>query len=272
MGRELILKMKIMKNIYLIIIGLALAMSSCDQENIGTIYDPGAPYVAFSTEVVPENILSAENNFSVNVQLVRSELSGTETAEVQLEMNDDIAGVFELESNTVTFEDGEGISYAKIVPVVNPSLIDVTKTYEFNLTLVGDNVSELYNQTTYKAFFSLTFKPFGTGTFSSEFFDGDWTVEVEKAEEADVFRIIDCYTDGYNITFSVDNENNIRYSTQETGYEDPDYGMVSLAMPDSEGSYYYSEPYKEGDSYYLLGRMLVDAGSYGHWYEVLTMN
>lgn len=261
-----------MKNIYLIIIGLALALYSCDQENMGTIYEPGSPYVAFSSEVVAENILSAENNYSVNVQLVRSELSGTETAEVQLEMNDDIAGVFELESNTVTFEEGKGTAYVKIVPLVNPSLIDVTKTYEFNLTLVGDNASELYNKTRYRAFFSLTFEPFGTGTFSSELFGDDWPVEIEKAEEVDVYRIIDCYVEGYDITFSVDNENNIRYSTQEIGYVDPDYGMLSLAMPDAEGSYYYSEPYKEGNSYYLLGRILDEDGSWGHWYEVLIMD
>jgi len=261
-----------MKHTYLILILFTMALFSCDQENMGTLYEPEAPYMAFSSPVVSGNVLSAENNYSVHVQLVRSNLSGPATTTVSLEMNANIEGVFDLESNTVTFEDGKGTAYVKIVPVINPSLIDITKTYKFSLKLVGDNASELYNETTYRASFSLTFKPFGTGVFSSEFFETDWDVEVEKAEEADVFRILNCYAEGYNITFSVDSENNIRYSTQETGYEDPDYGMVSLAMPDSEGSYYYSEPYREGNSYFLLGRMIVDAGSYGHWYEVLTMN
>jgi hypothetical protein len=263
-----------MKNIYLIIIALALALFSCDQENMGTIYDPGSPYVAFSSEIVPENILSANNNFSVSVQIVRSDLSATTTANVELEMNEDINGVFALESNSVTFEDGKGTANVKIIPVVDAALIDVSKTYEFNLTLVGDNVSEFYNETTYRAFFSLTFKPFSTGTFSSEFFGADWPVEIEKAEEAEVYRIIDCYVEGYNIIFSVDNDNNIRYSTQEIGYEDPDYGMVSINMPDSEepDSYYMGEPYREENSFFLLGRFTVEAGSYGHWYEVLTIN
>lgn len=251
---------------------MALALFSCDQENMGTIYEPGSPYVAFSSEIVPENILSAENNFSVSVQIVRSDLTGATTANVELEMNDDINGVFALESNSVTFEDGKGTANVKIIPVIDAALIDVSKTYEFNLTLDGDNVSEFYNETTYRAFFSLTFKPFGTGTFSSELFGDDWPVEIEKAEEAEVYRIIDCYVEGYDITFSVDNENNIRYSTQEIGYVDPDYGMLSLAMPDAEGSYYYSEPYKEGNSYYLIGRILDEDGSWGHWYEVLTIN
>lgn len=261
-----------MKHTYLILILFTMALFSCDQENLGTLYEPEAPYVAFSSPVVSGNVLSAENNYSVNVQLVRSDLSAAATANVELEMNEDIEGVFDLESNTVTFEDGKGTAYVKVVPVINPSLIDITKTYKFSLKLVGDNASELYNETTYRASFSLKFKPFGSGVFSSEFFETDWTVEVEKAEEAEVYKILNCYAEGYNITFSVDSENNIRYSTQETGYEDPDYGMVSLAMPDSEGSYYYSEPYREGNSYFLLGRMIVDAGSFGHWYEVLTMN
>ena len=260
-----------MKNIYLILFLLVLALVSCDQENMGTIYEPGSSYVAFSSSIVPENLLTAENNYSVSVQIVRSDASAA-SATVELEMNDDIQDIFNLESTTITFQDGENVAYAKIVPLVNPSLIDVSKTYEFNLTLVGDNASEFYNETTYRAFFLLTFKPYTTGTFSSEFFGADWPVEIEKAEEADVFRIIDCYVEGYDITFSVDSENNVRYSTQEIGYVDPDYGMVSLAMPDSEGSYYYSEPYKEGNSYYLLGRMLVEAGSYGHWYEFVTMD
>jgi hypothetical protein len=261
-----------MKHTYLILILFAVSLFSCDQENMGTLYEPDAPYVAFSSPVVSGNVLSAENDYSVNVQLFVQTYLPQTTAGVELEMNEDIEGVFDLESSSVTFDEGKGTAYANIVPVINPSLIDVTKTYEFSLTLVGDNASEFYNQTTYRASFSLTFQPFGTGTFSSEFLENDWNVEVEKAEEAEVYRILDCYGEGYNITFSVDNENNIRYSTQQTGYEDEDYGMVSLAMPDPEGSYYYSEPYREGNSYFLLGRMIVDAGSFGHWYEVLTMN
>ena len=107
---------------------------------MGAIYEPGNVYVAFSSPVVPENILSAEGNFSVNVQIVRSVATMPTTAEVVLEMNDDIEGVFALESNTVTFGDGEEIAYVKIIPIVAPSFIDPTKSYVFNLTLIGDNV------------------------------------------------------------------------------------------------------------------------------------
>ncbi|QIA09370.1 hypothetical protein [Draconibacterium halophilum] len=237
------------------------------------MYEPEMSYVAFSSSIVPENILSAENNYSVSVQIARSNIDEQTSAQVSLEMNDNIEGLFGLESTSVTFAEGEGKAYAKIVPLVDISQIDVSKVYEFKLNLLGDNVSEFYSQTTYRASFLLTFESIGTGTLSSEFFGNETTVQLEKALEADVYKIIDCYTEGYTISFSVDNDNNIFYATQQTGYEDPDYGMVSLEMPDSEepDSYYMGEPYRDGNTFYLLGRFTVEAGSYGHWYEVLTL-
>ncbi|AHW61578.1 hypothetical protein SAMN05444285_11778 [Draconibacterium orientale] len=261
-----------MKKIQLALLVFVLSLAACDQDNIGELYETDA-YVAFSTEIVPANILTAENNYSVNVQIARSNLNAPTTAQVSLEMNENIEGVFDLESTSVSFAEGEGTAYAKIVPLVDISQIDVSKVYEFNLTLTGDNVSEFYSQTTYRASFLLTFEPVGTGTFSSEFRENEWTVQVEKALEADVYKIIDCYAEGYDIMFSVDAENNVFYATQLTGYIDPDYGMVTLEMPDSEepDSYYMGEPYRNGNTIYLLGRFTVDAGSYGHWYEVLTL-
>ncbi|MCA1759725.1 MAG: hypothetical protein LC658_08130, partial [Bacteroidales bacterium] len=150
-----------MKHTYLILILFAMALFSCGQENMGTLYEPDAPYVAFSSPVVSGNVLSAENGFSVRVQLVRSDLSGAATATVSLEMNENIEGVFDLESNSVTFEDGKGIAYLKIVPQVEPGQIDPTKNYVFNLTLTGDNASGLYNKTSYRASFRYT--SIGTG-------------------------------------------------------------------------------------------------------------
>ena len=251
-----------------------MTLVACDQENIGTLYEPGGNYFAFSTSIVPDNVLSAENNYSVMVQIVRSDLKGTATAEVSLEMNANIDGVFALESSSVSFADGEGIAYAKIVPVVDLSMIDLSKIYEFKLTLPGENVSELYNESTYRASFQLTFEPFGTGTYSSEFFGGEWSVEIEKAAEAEVYKIVDCFAEGYDITFSVDANNNVFYSSQKTGYVDDEYGMVTMGMPDAEepDSYYMGEPYREGNTFYFLSRFTVEAGSYGHWYEFLTLN
>lgn len=217
-----------MKNKFLILIVMAVAVVSCDQENIGTLYEPENSYVAFSSSVVPENILSAENNFSVNVQIVRSDLITPTTAEVTLEMNDDIDGVFKLESNSVTFQEGKGVAYAKIVPMVDAAQIDPTKSYTFKLILTGDNVSDFYGQTTYKASFKYT--PIGEGTFTSEFYEDEWTVEIEKLEVGNIvlYKARALYESGYDITIIVDGEN-VTVNGQPAWYYDDEYGEVYIS-------------------------------------------
>jgi len=228
MGRKLNLKTNNMKNIYIILIALALALVSCDQENMGALYEPEVPYVAFSSPIVPANVLSADNNFSVSVQIVRSSLTTATTATVELEMNDNINGVFELESNSVTFENGKGEAYIKIVPIVDAALIDPTKTYVFNLTLTGDNVSELFNQTTYKASFQYT--PIGSGIFTSAFFGDEWSVDIEKLEVGDItlYKVKGLYESGYDITIIV-NGGEVTIEDQPAWFYDSDYGDVYIS-------------------------------------------
>ncbi len=217
-----------MKNILTILIIITIALTSCDQENIGTIYEPGNSYVAFSSPVVAENFLSAENNFSVSVQIVRSNLEEPTTANVSLEMNSDIEGVFALESNTVTFNVGEGKAYAKIVPAIAPASIDPTKTYKFNLTLTGDNVSELFNTTAYSATIKLDYLEIGAGNFVSPFFEDEWPVNLLKADLGNniiLYKALSLYEDGYDIIIVVNGEN-VKVAGQPAWYYDDEYGAV----------------------------------------------
>ncbi len=217
-----------MKKLYLLLAIFALALASCDQDNIGAIYEPEQAYFAFSTSVVPQNFLTAENNYSVSVQVVRSSLSGTATANVSLEMNDDIEGFFDLESSTVTFSEGQGTAYVKIVPIVATDLINPAKMYKFKLTLTGDNVSELYNTTTYTALFNIEYSPAGTGEFNSEFFGDVWPVDILKADlgnDLTVYKAIDLYESGYDIVIVVSGEN-VTVAGQAAWYYDDEYGEV----------------------------------------------
>jgi hypothetical protein len=217
-----------MKKIYLLFILFALVLAACDQDNIGTIYEPAEPYFAFSTAVVPQNFLSAENNYSVSVQVVRSSLSGQATANVSLEMNADIEGVFDLESTTVNFADGESKAYVKVVPVIAPALINPAKMYKFKLTLTDDNVSELYHTTTYTALFNIEYMPAGTGEFNSEFFGDVWPVELLKAElgnDLTVYKAIDLYDYDYDIVIVVSG-GNVTVANQAAWYYDDEYGEV----------------------------------------------
>jgi hypothetical protein len=217
-----------MKNTFLILFALAVLITSCDQENIGTVYDPGAPYVAFSSPVVSNNILTSENNFSVNVQIVRSDLNTSTTAEVSLEMNDNIDGVFALENSTITFDEGKAEAYVNIIPVVGPSEIDPTKSYVFKLTITSDNASELYNTTTYKASFKYT--PIGTGNFVSSFDESEWPVDIEKLEVGDItlYKAKGLYESGYDVTIIVEG-NNVTINEQPAWFYDNDYGDVFIA-------------------------------------------
>lgn len=220
-----------MKKLYFILLILGLAIVSCDQDNIGEIYKPESPYVAFSSSVVPQNFLTADNNYSVMVQIVRSDLSGQATANVTLEMNDDIEGVFDLESTTVSFADGQAKAYAKVVPVIAPDKINPAKTYKFRLTLTGDNVSELYNTTTYTALFNIDYQNAGTGNFSSEFFEDAWSVDLMKADlgnDLTVYKAIGLYEDGYDIVIVVSG-GNVTVAGQAAWYYDDDYGEVFVS-------------------------------------------
>ncbi len=249
-----------MKNIFIIILGLAVALFSCDQENMGTLYEPESPYVSFSSSVVSGNVLSTENGFSVNVQLVRSDLSTAASAEVALEMNEDIEGVFDLESTTVSFEEGKGKAYVKIVPTVDPSSIDPTKTYVFNLTITSENASELYNTTTYKASFKYT--PIGTGNFQSEFFETSWAVEIEKLEVGNkvLYKAKNLYETGYNITIVTEGEN-VTVNLQTAWYHG-DYGDIYVAGSGTVSGKVITM---------VLDHHVPELGSFGEYTEVLTL-
>lgn len=250
-----------MKRILLISIVLTLILASCDQKNTGTIYQPEKPYVAFVSSIVPENILSADNNFSVKVPIVRSDLTTPTTAEVVLEMNDNIDGVFALESSSVTFADGEGTAYVNIVPVVDASQIDPTKTYVFNLTLIGDNVSQFFGETTYKA--SFKYIPIGTGNFASEFYGEEWPVELEKLEvgSTTLYKAKNLYEDGYNITIVVNGEN-ITIQPQAAWFYDSENGDTFIRGSGTISGKVLTMTIE----HYVPG-----LGSYGDYTEVLTL-
>lgn len=250
-----------MKRIIIIPFILALLLTSCDQENIGTLYEPNSPYVAFASSVVPDNVLSTDNNFSVSCVLVRSELSGSMTATVELEMNDDIEGIFALESNSVSFEDGEGTAYAKIVPLVSANQLDPTKTYVFKLTISSDNASELYNTATYKA--SFKFDYVGTADFSSELFEQEWQVEVYKlvVGSKTLYKLKELYDVGTDVTVFV--EDNIITIEDQIGWYsnsyESDVHIVGQGTMSGKVMTMTIEHY------------IPDLGSYGEYSEILTL-
>ena len=95
------------------ILGLALiaaGLTSCDQENVGAIYEPKVANVSFMNG--EQNKLTDQTSIEVPVALSRAMTNGEYTANVTLtEASEGVS----LKSNQVTFANGQGIAYATVV-------------------------------------------------------------------------------------------------------------------------------------------------------------
>ena len=124
----------------------------------------------------------------------------------------------------------------KIVVPVYRGTTQGTSTLELTFT-PAEGTEELFtlDSITVKAQRKLTFNSIGTGTFTSNIFGESWPQVIEKAVEADVYRLPDCYVEGYPIIFSTDANGEIdNIAIQETGYKDDTYGMTSLYCTGTE--------------------------------------
>lgn len=110
----------------------------------------------------------------------------------------------------------------------------------------------------------LAFKSLGEGVFTTSFFGESWPQEVLKAEEADYYRLPDCYYKGYHIEFSIQ-DGKLDFAKQAMGYKDPDHGMTSWDPRQSDGSVI------DGKTLTFVVDFRVEAGSFGVMEEVLVM-
>ncbi|MCT4644075.1 MAG: hypothetical protein N4A74_03745 [Carboxylicivirga sp.] len=182
-----------------------MAIVACDQDNVKTKIDAnGVDYVAVAVTAVDEPYkLNADNTYTISFPIHRTykNVSGT-TAELTLESNDD-TGLFILEDESLTFDAGSAVAYAKI-KATNPSAIDPAMTYTFELKVVGDNASLLFNTAAFSGQLELSFESAGTATMVSSFYDDTWNVEMFKAEGLDIYKAQALYEEGYDILLIVD--------------------------------------------------------------------
>ncbi len=95
------------------ILGLALVavgLTSCDQENVGAMYEPTVANISFLA--AQQSTLTDKTSIEVPVAIGRATTNGEYTANVT--MTGASEGV-SLKSNQVTFANGEGIAYATVV-------------------------------------------------------------------------------------------------------------------------------------------------------------
>jgi len=252
---------------------LAFIFTSCDQENIKTIYnDGGTPKVSFASKVLVKSMAPADQNV-IKVPIYRTSNTGTSPV-VNLSFkttSTNAKGLFTLPDSAVVFESGSDVAYAQI-KYSDINKLGATSTYGMSLTIKDSTVLSptKTNIITITASRQLTFADFGTGKFTSKFFGQSWDQPIQKAVEGEVYKLIDCYATGYPIVFAVNSDNSVTFTLQQTGYVDTTYGMVSLNPLLSTGAVVPGS-LKVDKTITLAARFSVSAGSWGPYTETLVL-
>lgn len=241
--------------------------SSCDTDAEKTFYNAEKVEYAFAGTLQKTEMLPEDGN-KIIVPIYRNTTEGASTLNLSMEMSENAEGLFALATPTVTFEEGAGIANAEIT-YQDINTLGVTDVYEFELTFSEELASpSQVNTIEVSAQRRLTYKQIGVGTFASTIFgseDGSpevWEQPIEKAEEAEVYRLPDCYFTGYPITFSLDEQGNVLpFPDQKTGYVHSTYGMTYLN---------FIEANKKGNTFYFHVNFIVEAGSFGDYVEAIT--
>lgn len=256
------MKLNILKSLSLLFAMMAALVACSDPE--GAIYDGGDnPDYAFAGINQKIEMLPADGN-KIIIPVYRGNTRGASSIALTLEVAKGIEeGLFTLSTPTVNFEDGQSVGEAIITyPDIND--LSAAAVYKMSLSFDKEAASPTQvNAVTISAQRKLTFKSIGTGVFTTEFFGERWEQTVEKAEEANVYRLPDCYYAGYPIMFSLDEEGNVSgFADQEMGYNHPEYGMTSVRYVDSM---------REGKTITFALMFYVSAGSFGVAEETLQL-
>lgn len=222
-----------------------LTFSACTEDYD---YDPYANIENsgfYFTEPEDRALFYPEDTKSITIEVCRAESESKAAATVKLTTDSEILSL----PSEVSFAAGE--SKKKVtIPVSNvPGIHDV------NITIENESDKFAYGPVTYSQNIVICGEKL-SGTFSSRLF-GSFDVEVYKLGN-DGYDIKDCYEEGRDIVFSLDEKGNIIVDEQYA-FDDEEYGPVfvedyesSLGVYPSDKDYVgYSRYDSEKDTYYL---------------------
>ena len=187
---------------------IAASLTSCDQDNIGAIYEPTVANVSFIS--AEQSTTTEAESLTVPVAISRAMTNGTYTANVTI--SDATDGVT-LKSNQVTFNDGEGMAYA-IVEIAN---MQKGTNYSCKLSLsdadkqtANTEFGEQVTTTTINVMCDYNWINMGNGFYSSpEWWEEEFYVPVYHAEGTNIYRMMGQYEesiDPYEYALSIDPE------------------------------------------------------------------
>lgn len=202
---------------------IILFISSCDTDNEGTVYHPTGTEAYFASTVITQEMTGDENSFDLIIN--RGYFPGERTIEITA---NDTSSIFAIPA-TATFSGNEETAILKIG--IHGEL-ELGAKYAIDLAIDRKDASITKSETVRLEVVKYVWENLGSSVFSSEFFEGTWRQIVLKAKNTGVYRLPDCYSEGYNITFTIENGEVSEFANQATGYVHPVYGMVYVRLID----------------------------------------
>lgn len=203
---------------------MSLAMTSCDQDNEGAIYNSAFNNVTWEQAKV--STTTAESEIVVPVMITRNRTNGPLTVNYTAITDDE--DVFSDDCNgTVNFADGQGTAFVN----VKAKNLDKGLTYTYTMRLadaavadVDTNFNKVYQSITVEVVSDYTWVDAGTCTFiDNNFFDAaevDGVQVVQALENKTIFRIIEPYqalTDGTDDAADFADADNIEFYLNPDG-------------------------------------------------------
>lgn len=183
-----------------------LCAVSCDTEQIGALYDGPAGF-SFASGVMNVEV-SAEDQgmilipvyrggFDVNGAAIGFSYDVSEPdADEPVWVDADPDGLFSLTSKNVIFADGLNTAYAQI-RLADLNRMGVTDKYRMRLTIKEGISPSEKGEIVVTVSRKLTFRKFGDCSyFDHMIFENPYRVEIFKADEGEIYRVMDPYKEG----------------------------------------------------------------------------
>ena len=255
------------------ILGLALVaagLTSCDQDNIGAIYEPTVANISFLT--AEQSTLTQEANLTVPVAIGRATTNGTYTANVT--MTDASEGIT-LKSQQVTFADGEGMAYAILEFAGMEKGVEYTCT--LNLSDADKNTAntdfgEQVTTTNIAVMCDYNWIALGNGFYSSpEWWEEEFYVPIRHAEGTNIYRMMGLFQSGYNVDFTIEGDK-VYVASQPSWYHST-YGDIYLVGDANDNADGYAGPYDAATKTvtFILYHYVPNLGGFGTFVDTLTM-
>ena len=246
-------------------------ISSCKDEIVrdpSPIANPNSTNVYFSVKNSTSPVLALKQD-TFKVMVIRK--IKTTVQEVAITSENVYGDKFSI-PDKVVFPAGKDSVLINIV-VKN---LELMKKYKLALQIDPEQTNPYVIQKVYPRLeFNLTkedYASYAEGTYTSDFFGGDWPQTLEYSPSTKLYRFKDLWATGYNVTFKWDEAAapgvvNIQgtstsakdYIYLQTGSVDPTYGMVTANYPTANLKYYNSTT----KTFTFPIKWTVSAGSFG---------